>query len=161
MWNIHVTKGSIWKTGGKAMGLSAQMNIFLCDALIQDYDDELKDLSRTKQLRQKQMNSEIQEINWDYTQEERLIRNEIKTVDNKTDEGLAQYKELMAELQELEEEQSMKTSVLEDELHNIENTLEVQQGSIEDSRNFVQKTRDGLEEMVNDHIERSAYFVSN
>ena len=67
----------------------------------------------------------------------------------------------MAELQELEEEQSMKTSVLEDELHNIENTLEVQQGSIEDSRNFVQKTRDGLEEMVNDHIERSAYFVSN
>ena len=123
------------------MGLSAQMNIFLCDALIQDYEDQIKDLSRTKQLRQKQMNGEIEEINWDYTQEERLIRNEIKTVDNKTDEGLAQYKELMAELEELQEEQSMKTSVINNELKNTEGTLDSQREMLEEDRNFVQKTR--------------------
>ena len=146
------------KTGGKAMGLNAQMNIFLCDSLIQEYDDRLSSLSRTRNLTSKQMNGELEEINWSYNQEERLLRNDMNLIEDKTSD---EYKELMAELQELQDEKSEKTTHMSNEIHDKDASLELEQSTIETSRSFVQKTRDGLQEILDSHIERSGYFTGS
>ena len=146
------------KTGGKAMGLNAQMNIFLCDSLIQEYDDRLSSLSRTRNLTSKQMNGELEEINWSYNQEERLLRNDMNLIEDKTSD---EYKELMAELQELQDEKSEKTTHMSNEIHDKDASLELEQSTIETSRSFVQKTRDGLQEILDSHVERSGYFTGS
>jgi len=135
--------------------LNGQMNIFLYDAALHDIDAELIDLSEDLRLKQKESASEIDNIRASFTLEEELIRNKMSDSDKVGNE----YKELMNELAEMQDERDRKISKVESEAKDYESFIDIQKTNLETQRQAIDADLQGMKEYVKEDVEKSfGYF---
>ena len=131
------------------------MNIFLYDAALHDIDAELIDLSEDLRLKQKESASEIDNIRASFTLEEELIRNKMSDSDKVGNE----YKELMNELAEMQDERDRKISKVESEAKDYESFIDIQKTNLETQRQAIDADLQGMKEYVKEDVEKSfGYF---
>lgn len=106
--------------------------------------------SESERFLHKHSSIEIADIQEHYGQEIKLIRNEMKDLDKTSDE----YKDLMVELEELEDERDSKIKAIETTDEDREKYFEVENTQIETQYNAAKADKEALESMQDSNIKR-------
>lgn len=116
-----------------------------------DLQNQVTFNSLTLRLKQKHSANTVEQIHQKYGQEETMIRNEMKGLEDKTGN---EYMDLMAELQELQDEEDRIVTEEEQKAKDFESKIEIQNASIETQLQAVTADLEGLEEMRKENIEK-------
>ena len=130
---------------------SSQLAIDLMILEMNDIELQRLQNSTTEQLLHKHASFDIAELQAQYDPEIKLIRNEMRSSDDKTS---GEYFALMTELEELEDERDRKITDIENQDNDREKLFEQQDTMIETQYNAVKADKEGLEDAQKSDIER-------
>ena len=108
--------------------------------------------SESEQYTHKQSSIELENVQDSYNTEIKLVRNEMRAVEDKTSN---EYFDLMSELEELEDERDAEVKRLENEASDKEKKYQVQDTNLETRYNAVKADKEGIEEAQKSNIQRS------
>ena len=111
----------------------------------------MTDNSMDLRLLQKYASNEIDKIHSKYAPEKEQIRSEIEGLDKK--EARDEYEDLMGELNDIKDEEDAAVARVEEELHQKEEEINLENDTLQAQLESVNADREGLEEARNQRIE--------
>ena len=134
---------------GEYNGTQLAINFFILNQA--NLEAQLIDNKETLALKQKESATKLAEIHFKYNQEESLIRTEMRSL---ADSKLStEYYNLLAELEELQNEEEMLATATETECKDYETRIQLENDNIETQIQAVQQDKEALEEMQKKNIE--------
>lgn len=130
----------------------SHVSIQLYIAREHDLQDQITDNSMDLRLTQIHSSANIASIHDDYNREESMIRNEIRSLDDK---GGFEYNDLMAELQELMDEEDRAVEEIERQNQDYESGITIENASLETQLQAVQADKEGFQESRKEDIEKN------
>ena len=133
--------------GSSSLTAGIQLDILRGESLTNQMTDNSMDL----RLLQKYASNEIDKIHSKYAPEKEQIRSEIEGLDKK--EARDEYEDLMGELNDIKDEEDAAVARVEEELHQKEEEINLENDTLQAQLESVNADREGLEEARNQRIE--------
>ncbi len=108
--------------------------------------------SESERFSSKQSSIEQESIRSKYDPEIKLVRNEMRNMEDKVG---AEYQNLMSELEELEDQRDAEIKRIEDEISDKEKMYEIQDTNLETRYNAIKADKEGIENAQKSDIQRS------
>lgn len=122
-----------------------------------DLEAELTDISDDRRLSTLSNNNALSKLQSSYSAQEDYIESKMQGLDKTS----AEYKELSAELDRLEDEKEDKEKIIERRITDIENLYDTQQTQKETQLEAVTQDLEALKESRNSNIEKEYSYVDN
>ena len=139
--------------GSSSLTAGIQLDILRGESLTNQITDNSMDL----RLLQKYASNEIDKIHAKYAPEKERIRDEIEGLDKA--EMRDEYEDLMGELNDIKDNEEAEVARVEEELHQKEEEINLENDLLQAQLESVNADREGLEEARNQRIEEEyGYF---
>lgn len=139
--------------GSSSLTAGIQLDILRGESLTNQITDNSMDL----RLLQKYASNEIDKIRAKYAPEKERIRDEIADLDK--EELRDEYEDLMGELNDIKDNEDAEIARVEEELHQKEEEVNLENDLLQAQLESVNADREGLEEARNQRIEEEyGYF---
>ena len=139
--------------GSSSLTAGIQLDILRGESLTNQITDNSMDL----RLLQKYASNEIDKIRAKYAPEKERIRDEIADLDK--EELRDEYEDLMGELNDIKDNEDAEIARVEEELHQKEEEVNLENDLLQAQLESVNADREGLEEARNERIEEEyGYF---
>lgn len=139
------------------MTVDMNSTIYAYESEVSDLELQITKLSEDKILKHKQSSSQISDIHAKYSVEKDLIRNEIRSLDNSDTNN--EYKLLMADLNEVKDNEEREVEAEEDISTDYENELQLQIDELQTRKEAAGADLEGFKETNKENTEKSfKYF---